>query len=143
VDEWLVLEIHPRANDYHISILRQILPTKSAPRKKEPWSAASADAKKYWGHGQAGDLTIVFSTVLLEAATSSVGNSNTAVIQPCIRGLNTDSLYSDTVYFLRSTRLQIQYNTASRPYYHPVLKWVGLLTLLSPPSCRSLLSSRT
>src|ERR1700710_2501955 len=23
------------------------------------------------------------------------------------------------------TRLQIQYNTASRPYYHPVLKWAS------------------
>jgi hypothetical protein len=59
----------------------------------------------------------------VEEEESSVGNSNTAVIQPCIGGLNTDSLYSDTVYFWRSTRLQIQYNTASRPYYYPVLKW--------------------
>jgi hypothetical protein len=54
---------------------------------------------------------------------SSVGNSITGVIQPCICGLNTDSLYSNTAYFLGFTRLRIQYNMASRPYYHLVLKW--------------------
>jgi hypothetical protein len=71
-------------------------------------------------------------------AVASVGNSNTAVIQPCIRGLNTDSLYSNTVYFLgiHTVTNTIQYGlTAVLP---PCIK-VGLLALLPPPCCCSVL----
>src|ERR1700709_189725 len=57
---------------------------------------------------------------ILNLDETSEGNSITAVLQPCICGLNTDSLYSSTVYFSGSIRLRIQYNTAPRPYYHPV-----------------------
>jgi hypothetical protein len=59
-------------------------------------------------------------TTLRHRMAGSEGNSITAVLQPCICGLNTDSLYSSTVYFSGSIRLRIQYNTAPRPYYHPV-----------------------
>ena len=69
-----------------------------------------------------------FSRVLLmefepELDWVSEGNSITAVILPCISSRNTCSLYSNIAYFRRSTGLQIQHNTASWPYYHPVLKW--------------------
>jgi len=67
----------------------------------------------------------------------SVGNSITGVIQPCIWGLNTDSLYSNTVYFLgiHTVTNTVQYGlTAVLP---PRIK-VGLLTLLSLPCCRYL-----